>query len=490
MSSEQKTQEAEKKSSRAKIVVVLLLTLILAAAAGVGFYFVWRNTNYVATDNARVTTTLIPVAPTMAGTLERFTVYEGRFVKQNEILGWVENDEAMRSPVNGLVIFADAVQNQTVSPTEPVAVIADTGKIHIQANIEESYIQRIRVGQAVSVTIDPFGSRQFSGYVSEIGKVTAAELSGSALFFNTGGNFTRITHLIPLKINITDDVNLSRLIGVNARVRISLKSPAVNHGERLSSEPLNVITARGTVESVETQKVYATLGYTLKRVFVEAGDRVTKRQILGVLDTVDLAAAANLRLVEARALLRTAEISLATAKYNYEIRQTLYGRGAVVRDEMRQAEFALQSATAARQEAQEALNATRVFLKRQRENSIIRAPANGVVTSVFAKEGTVGAGLLFVIEDTDKLKVTAKFREYDIGRIKTGMEVTITSDATGAAAYRGVISRINPAAVKGAGGETAHTPVVEFEAEVTVTSENTSLRIGSNARLDIVLNDN
>ena len=53
------------------------------------------------------------------------------------------------------------------------------------------------------------------------------------------------------------------------------------------------------------------------------------------------------------------------------------------------------------------------------------------------------------------------------------MEVTITSNATGTAEYTGVISRINPAA-------TPSSPVVEFEAEVAVTSAGTGLRIGMN----------
>jgi len=43
-----------------------------------------------------------------------------------------------------------------------------------------------------------------------------------------------------------------------------------------------------------------------------------------------------------------------------------------------------------------------------------------------------------------------------------------------------VISRINPAA-------TAHSPVVEFEAEVLVTSADTSLRIGMNTRLNVAV---
>ena len=213
----------KKKSWKGKIILALVLTLVLAGGTFAGIHFYSQSVNYFTTDNARVTTDLFAITPPVPGTLERFNIFEGLYVEENEILGWVENSPAMRSPVNGLVIHTSAVQDQLVSPHEPVAVIADTGGIHIQANIEETDISRLHVGQTAIVTIDTFGNRQFTGYISEIGRITQAELSGATLFFNTGGTFTRVTHLIPIQIIITDDVNLDSVIGVNARVRIPLR---------------------------------------------------------------------------------------------------------------------------------------------------------------------------------------------------------------------------------------------------------------------------
>jgi len=220
MDAEQTTEV--KKSGKGKFIFVLILTLLLGAGAWFGFQFYMQSASYLTTDNARVTTNLITISANMPGILERFTLYEGRYVVENEVLGWVENGEALRSPFDGLVIRTHAVQEQMVSPMEPLAVIADINNLHVQANIEETDIARVHVGQPAIVTIDVFGNRQFNGYVSEIGRVTSAELAGTSLFFNTGGTFTRVTHLIPIEITITDDVNLDSLIGVNARVRLPL----------------------------------------------------------------------------------------------------------------------------------------------------------------------------------------------------------------------------------------------------------------------------
>ena len=219
---EQKTEE-KKKKGKGTVIIGLILSLVLAGGAGIGIYFFWQSAAYLTTDNARVTTNLVYISPDLPGPLERFTIAEGVYVAENDILGWVENGRAMLAPFDGVVIYANAVQEQVVSPVTPIAVIADTNNIHVQANIEETDIGRLHVGQPAIVTIDPFGNQQFNGYISEIGLVTAAELAGTAMFFNTGGTFTRVTHLIPIKVNIMDDVNLDRLIGVNARVRIPLR---------------------------------------------------------------------------------------------------------------------------------------------------------------------------------------------------------------------------------------------------------------------------
>lgn len=592
-----------------KIILGLFLAAAIAGGVYAGVHFYSQSVNYVITDNARVTTTLISVASNVPGSLERFTVYEGRHVEENEIIGWVENGEAMRAPFNGLVVQTNAVQDQLVAPGEPLALIADLGGLHIQANIEETEITKVQLGQPVTVTIDGFGNRQFDGYVSEIGHVTQAELAGTALFFNTGGTFTRVTHLIPVKINIVDDINLGSFIGVNARVRI----PVAVRTEQPHTTPPESITARGTVESVESRNVYTTMGLRVEEVFAEVGDYVTEGHVLAILNTEDLVltiaqqraalglarqnssnliqdsmrmlneASTNLQdntnmhiltaetalnsaaislesaqknyddarrdynqrsnpqVIIAESSLRSARVELDRAELNHENLNRLYTAGVLPREDLRQSEnilthawnnyndartnyenatelmrrsleqleLALYAANSSYAQARELLNAAQVTaqqdlerlrsnvtsaqtsanlehmeitlrqLERQLEDSTITAPVSGTITSAIAREGATGMGLLFVIEDTNNLRVITRFREYDIGRIREGTLVTITTDSS-TTEYTGVITRINPAAA-------SLTPVVEFEAEVLVTSPITDLRIGMNTRVNILL---
>lgn len=129
-------------------------------------------------------------------------------------------------------------------------------------------------------------------------------------------------------------------------------------------------------------------------------------------------------------------------------------------------------------------------LEKQLADSVIKAPVSGTVTAVYAKEGTTGSGLLFVIEDTDNLKISTRIKEYDVGFVKEGMAVEIKSDSTGDAVYSGVVTSIDPTAAKASNGETDTTSDIEFKASVMVSSRQTALKIGANTRLNIILEKN
>jgi multidrug efflux pump subunit AcrA (membrane-fusion protein) len=126
-------------------------------------------------------------------------------------------------------------------------------------------------------------------------------------------------------------------------------------------------------------------------------------------------------------------------------------------------------------------------LEKQLDDSIIKAPASGTVTEVYAQEGAVATGLLFVIEDTENLRIISSVKEYDYTKVHVGTEVIIRSDSTGENEYMGVISGIAPAATKSALGEIAVNTDVEFRIMVDITSPETPLRIGMNARLELVM---
>ncbi|MDR2932570.1 MAG: HlyD family secretion protein [Oscillospiraceae bacterium] len=116
----------------------------------------------------------------------------------------------------------------------------------------------------------------------------------------------------------------------------------------------------------------------------------------------------------------------------------------------------------------------------------ITSPMSGVVTGVYVNEGATPNGLMFVIEDTDSLKISTRVKEYDIANIRMNDPVEIKSDATGEDVYDGTLTKIAPTSVKNTQGDADTSSDAEFDAEIAVNSSGSGLLIGMKTRMNIV----
>lgn len=216
--------ETKKKDiGKKKNIIFIILAAVLFIGVGVWYYFNWQGTHYFSTENAKIAADLRTVTPLSSGRIVRLNVSEGSTVKENEVLGRLQNGSYIRSPIAGQVVKLNLVLNQIVSPTVAAAVIADTNDIYVGANIEETDIVKIKEGQEVTVQLDAYPGKKFKGHVKEIDKVTQAALTGNTMNFSTSGTYTKVTQLIPVKIAVDDNVNLNGLIGTNSNVKIRIR---------------------------------------------------------------------------------------------------------------------------------------------------------------------------------------------------------------------------------------------------------------------------
>jgi multidrug resistance efflux pump len=81
---------------------------------------------------------------------------------------------------------------------------------------------RIKQGQAVDIHIDAYPHRSFHGYVESIGPATQTAFNPLPNL-NTSGTYSKVTQLIPVKVNIADAGNLEFMLGMNAEVKIHLR---------------------------------------------------------------------------------------------------------------------------------------------------------------------------------------------------------------------------------------------------------------------------
>jgi multidrug resistance efflux pump len=229
MATEEKTGEYEEeftpKTANRKIsksMVIAAAIVIVLVGLGIAGYFIYEGTYYYQTDNAKVDAAIYQLTANASGQLIRMDVSQGEEVMAGQVVAQVLKGPFIRSPVDGMVTDVRLQKGDYANASDVVLIVAKTSDMYITANVEETNILKIQVGQTVSVTLDAYG-RSFDGYVDEVNSVTSTKLSGSATSFTTSGTYTKVTQLIPVKIRLFNNVDLADIIGTNATVKIRIK---------------------------------------------------------------------------------------------------------------------------------------------------------------------------------------------------------------------------------------------------------------------------
>lgn len=129
--------------------------------------------------------------------------------------------------------------------------------------------------------------------------------------------------------------------------------------------------------------------------------------------------------------------------------------------------------------------------ERQIEECIIKAPVDGMVTSVGIKEGdSYKGGEIVTIQSPDSYIITAVVDQYDISNIKTGMPAVIETEVMGEEKMTGELKSISPVprlvqTEKGAGTDAGKS---EYPIEVSIRNPGEKLRFGMTVKTSIVEN--
>ena len=127
------------------------------------------------------------------------------------------------APASGKLGEVSVKQGQLVSAgTQLMSVVSP--ERWIIANIKETDMANVKIGQSASVSIDALGGKAFSGKVAEISPATASEFSLIKADSGTG-NFVKIAQRIAVKIVFdAGQQDLERLApGMSAEVNIATK---------------------------------------------------------------------------------------------------------------------------------------------------------------------------------------------------------------------------------------------------------------------------
>ncbi|MEW1841623.1 biotin/lipoyl-binding protein [Nonomuraea angiospora] len=236
------------------------------------------------------------------------------------------------------------------------------------------------------------------------------------------------------------------------------------------------VSASGAVESSKSRALsFGTTG-TVEKVYVKAGDKVSKGDLLARLDD------------------DAAQESLSAAKATYD-------EAAADGTSTAQLYAAYIKARNAYREAQRTVAAT-----------VLKAPFKGTITAV---NGSVGgsssgsgsgsassagsgqsagqssgqssgsggaqsSGGFVELADTGKLQLVGTFTESDVGKLKNGQEATVTFDALPGVTATGKVTQIQPVA-------STSNNVVQYPVTVTFTKVPGQVRLGQTATVEVVV---
>ncbi|MBO8129064.1 MAG: efflux RND transporter periplasmic adaptor subunit [Peptococcaceae bacterium] len=211
-------------------------------------------------------------------------------------------------------------------------------------------------------------------------------------------------------------------------------------------------------------------------VTVDVGDKVHKGQVLVRLEADELKAAVEM----AESQLLQAELNFQDASRNYERMKFLLERQAVSQSEFEQAEKAY---LLAKDNYERLAPAQLAQARTNYQNSIIKAPINGLVAACDVEPGEMAstAQPALRIVNMDEVTVEVGVSEQLVNRIRPGQKVQVTVAAAGAEPFSGTVASVSPAA----------DPLSKaYPVKITISNPEHKIKPGMFAEVDFGFQDN
>ena len=230
---------APRKRRNLRRILVPLVVVVLAIGGYVGYGMYEDSLLYVSTDNAQISGQQIQVGSLSAGRVSAIHVTVGATVHKGDTLAEVmvpvqvgvnqngtpkldfvptqDSRTPVVSPIDGVVLALPSAVGDTVAAGTPIVTLMDPSQLWVNANIEETKIGRVRVGQPVDIHVDALDAN-VPGRVEAITPATAATFSLLPAS-NASGNFNKVTQLVPVRIAVVLG-NQPALLGSSVEVKV------------------------------------------------------------------------------------------------------------------------------------------------------------------------------------------------------------------------------------------------------------------------------
>lgn len=129
------------------------------------------------------------------------------------------------APTQGVIANLSLRPGNNVQPGTPLFALISNQEYWADANFKETELERIRVSEKATVTVDMYPDHPFHGVVESVsgGAGTAFSLLPPQ---NATGNWVKVTQRVPVRVRITDpDPAYPLRIGTTATVEVAVNHP-------------------------------------------------------------------------------------------------------------------------------------------------------------------------------------------------------------------------------------------------------------------------
>lgn len=129
------------------------------------------------------------------------------------------------APNDGYLGRRTIEEGQLVSTGQTVTTIISGTSKWVTANFKETQIDRLHIGQRVSIKVDAFRGKTFTGTISAISSATGSKYS-MVPTDNPAGNFVKIQQRVPVRIdfdNLTEEDNQRLAAGMMCEIKVKVE---------------------------------------------------------------------------------------------------------------------------------------------------------------------------------------------------------------------------------------------------------------------------
>ena len=112
-------------------------------------------------------------------------------------------DRTIKSPIPAVIDRTFTLPGEYVAAGQRILLLHNPKEVWVEANIKETQVSRLKLGQTVHISVDAFPNDKFTGRVARIGSATMARFALIPTP-NPSGNFTKITQRVAVKIDMVD----------------------------------------------------------------------------------------------------------------------------------------------------------------------------------------------------------------------------------------------------------------------------------------------